>query len=888
MSQAGSKLGGLPDLSYGQVLAQPAPVARNPNPGGIWNELANAAEDIGKKFQPELNKEAAKQGADSVTRDANGNLVYKDPGQELTEADRAYANAAHLKYMNEAALDLQPKLLDLQTKYANDPQGFRVGLDALVTGATKNAPPDFQQPIQEMLLESGKGLQAQLIQRKQVRDVNAAEQTANATIEMDRNSLHGYARSGTLDDPQAQIALNRATANMRAKAGNPLFNYSPAEAEQDISELTSQLKAETILGHVDDMYTRLGEKGAIAQSEKMLDDPALNISPAERNQIASQARQRIRELHAGTVNEQAELQRQVEYRLDDANASALVTGKWTDVVSVDDITKAYASNPPRAAQIIGKLNASAEIYSMKKGVGMATPGRLAEMEADLNPSKNGAGKVPEGYDALWSKWILPTEGGYSPADSNGAPVNFGINQKANPDIDVKSLTPAKAAQVIKDRYFVASGADKLSGGLAAVQLDTAVNMGVDTAKDLLAKSGGDVKTYLDLREQKYRAIAAQSPDKAKNLPAWLERNENLRNFAGGGNIADQARIYQAFHEAVNQRNQALNSDPAAYVLGNRQDIAGMIGSKDPGQVQTGIRSLLAVERDLGAPTSDVLSKGAAQNIINQFNNPADPDHRAEGMNDVINGMAQRYGSYFPQVMQELTRKGMPDEAYALLLTRGDPGTASRMANAINNRKPLEKLMEGNPDKKDVDQGVTTALADLSRTVSAQGDGAATMARLTGAARLYAYQLVQEGVPASKAADTAAHDVISQHYTVQGSYRVPKGVDAGAVSSGADAFQSAISDKDLAPMGSLVSPTASQETKQQMTAQIARRKAIWVTTPDESGLQLVWPMELGYAPVRDAKGQVIRRSWGQLQGKGGGGVQAPSSNEPWDAILKGLN
>jgi hypothetical protein len=988
MSQAGSKLGGLPDLQYGPVVVQPAPVATSSHAGAAWTALADAAEDIGKRFQPALDEIAARKGSESIQRDAQGNLIAPAEHTVFTEADKAYENAAHLKYMNEAALDLQPKISDLQAKYANDPQGFKTGLDALITGATKNAPPQFQGPITSMLLESGQAAQSTLLRQKQARDVNASLQTTDAAIEADRNALHGFARSGSLDDPQAQLAITRMTANIRAKAGNPLFNYAPAQAEQDISELQSQLKGESILGHVDDMYTRLGEKGAIAESEKLLDDPALNISPQERNQLSAQARQRIREMHAGTINEQQELQRQIEFRQDDALSAALATGKWTDVLSPDDITRAYAGNPQRAAQLIGRLNAGAEIYSMRKEVTMASPARLAELEAKYNPEKSGAADVPAGFNSVWSKFTAPHEGGFSAHDGGqqppmylagpkpegmteqgnidlnarpvvknkdgsistvrsitvedgkgavliptvignkvvsnaeaiayykktgenlgkfttekqadayaqglheqqakayGSPVNMGINQGANPDIDVKNLTPAQAAQIAKDRYWTPSGADALPPALAAVQFDTAFNMGVPAAKDLLQQSGGDVPTYLKLREQHYRDIA-KDPTKAANLPNWLQRNADLSNFVSGGDIANKVREYGAFQEAVAHRQQALKDDPAGYVLGARPDISQQLSSKDPATVQNGVRSLLAVQRDIGAPTSDVLSKGAAQVIINEFNNPADPEHRAQGMNDVIEAMAQRYGSYFPQVMTELTRKGMPDEAYALLLTRGDPGTATRMANAINNRKALDKLMDGNPDKKDVDQGVTSALADLSKTVSAQGDGPATMARLTSAARVYAYQLVQEGVPAGKAAETAAHDVISQHYTVQGSYRVPKGIDADAVSSGASDFQAKIGDKDLMPMGTFASPTASAETKQQMTAQIARRKAIWVTTPDEGGLQLVWPMELGYAPVRDAKGAPIRRTWGQLQ-SGNKGVQAPPEGAGWDTILKGLN
>ena len=68
-------------------------------------------------------------------------------------------------------------------------------------------------------------------------------------------------------------------------------------------------------------------------------------------------------------------------------------------------------------------------------------------------------------------------------------------------------------------------------------------MGVKAANDLLARSGGDPNTYLELRDDRYRAIAAASPDKAPYLSLWLERNDDLRGLIanGGDGEQDQSR-----------------------------------------------------------------------------------------------------------------------------------------------------------------------------------------------------------------------------------------------------------------------------------------------------------------------------------------------------------
>jgi hypothetical protein len=142
------------------------------------------------------------------------------------------------------------------------------------------------------------------------------------------------------------------------------------------------------------------------------------------------------------------------------------------------------------------------------------------------------------FDIFYSRFVAGHEGGYVANDGNGTPANYGINQGANPDIDVPSLTQSVAEQILYERYWLASGADRLPATLAMVHGDTAINMGVRAAGDLLAQSGGDPALYLDLRDERYRAIAAANPDKAAYLPVWLQRNEDLRYLVGNDGTDD--------------------------------------------------------------------------------------------------------------------------------------------------------------------------------------------------------------------------------------------------------------------------------------------------------------------------------------------------------------
>lgn len=139
--------------------------------------------------------------------------------------------------------------------------------------------------------------------------------------------------------------------------------------------------------------------------------------------------------------------------------------------------------------------------------------------------------------------VMQTEGGYNASDGNsGAPVNFGINQKYNPDINVKDLTADDAKAIYRERYWDAAGLDKVPAGVRGQMFDTAVNMGVGKAKELYKKSGGDPVKFAELRRQAYKNIVASDPSQAKHLEGWLAR---VDKYAGSGEFSPPKTLYEA-------------------------------------------------------------------------------------------------------------------------------------------------------------------------------------------------------------------------------------------------------------------------------------------------------------------------------------------------------
>lgn len=162
-------------------------------------------------------------------------------------------------------------------------------------------------------------------------------------------------------------------------------------------------------------------------------------------------------------------------------------------------------------------------------------------------------QIPENAtfeDAVGS--VLDFEGGYVANDAGAGPTIYGINSEANPEefqnivslvqqgktAEAQKLTKA----VYKKKYWDAINADKLQPQLAYVAMDTAVNMGTETAKDLLSKSGGDIYAFLDARRDRYRSIAENNPSKAENLKGWLNRVDALEARLKGGLISPERQI----------------------------------------------------------------------------------------------------------------------------------------------------------------------------------------------------------------------------------------------------------------------------------------------------------------------------------------------------------
>ena len=174
----------------------------------------------------------------------------------------------------------------------------------------------------------------------------------------------------------------------------------------------------------------------------------------------------------------------------------------------------------------------------KANTGTATDVTPVGVGSAVTPTSPSAAPAqqPSAFERSVNR-TLQFEGGLNPRDTNGTPSLYGINKKANPDVDFSSLTPEKAKSIYKTRYWDAIGADNMDPALAHVAFDTAVIAGPRKAKELIAASGGDPQKLLVLRQDFQNNLLQKDPEKyGPYAKAWNQRIATLRNDITEGNV----------------------------------------------------------------------------------------------------------------------------------------------------------------------------------------------------------------------------------------------------------------------------------------------------------------------------------------------------------------
>lgn len=225
----------------------------------------------------------------------------------------------------------------------------------------------------------------------------------------------------------------------------------------------------------------------------------------------------------------------------------LKDGLWTEKLDARRLTDpvgAYEEFRTNAKQVSPKLavQLDAQLFEAAKGP-LAGRYVLANPPPQDKPEAPGtvANEPPKdfgGFNGVVKSLIDNREGTklVLKDGKSGKPAKFGINQAANPDIDVANLTRPQAEALYKARYWDAIGADNLAPATAVVAFDTAVLQGVEVAKRLLKTTGGDPQAMINGRRTMLMQLAANDPAHAKELPGWMNRLDKLDAEVNGTTV----------------------------------------------------------------------------------------------------------------------------------------------------------------------------------------------------------------------------------------------------------------------------------------------------------------------------------------------------------------
>lgn len=132
------------------------------------------------------------------------------------------------------------------------------------------------------------------------------------------------------------------------------------------------------------------------------------------------------------------------------------------------------------------------------------------------------------------KGQLRSDGGLNSHD--GSVTKWGIRQASHPKVDVPNLTKEEAEKIYYDQYWMPLLLESRPIDEAAALFDTAVNCGVNKAKQFKDKAEEYkvkdlAKTVIQLREAFYFNLESMDRKKyGKFMKGWMARTNDLKKF----------------------------------------------------------------------------------------------------------------------------------------------------------------------------------------------------------------------------------------------------------------------------------------------------------------------------------------------------------------------
>jgi len=251
--------------------------------------FARAAGNLADAVAPIAEEQAMAAGAESVGRDANGNLVMVS-GPAFGRLGEVYTRAARSSYLAQLDGEMDRKFLELRQQSPNDPVRFDGMAKAYGTELVAREKDPILKASVRAMAEKGRTQHfIGMSREKQQVDLGNAKVALETRVKANDDKMSALARQGGTSTPEYLSLMADQKALYGELQANPQWGYNPAVVDDQMSRGEARHKAETFLGLADRVYQEKGYEEAYRTIETQLRDPGLNLTEAERNQYLSQA-----------------------------------------------------------------------------------------------------------------------------------------------------------------------------------------------------------------------------------------------------------------------------------------------------------------------------------------------------------------------------------------------------------------------------------------------------------------------------------------------------------------------------------------------------------------------------------------------------------------------
>ncbi len=331
----------------------------------------------------------------------------------------------------------------------------------------------------------------------------------------------------------------------------------------------------------------------------------------------------------------------------------------------------------------------------------------------------------------------------------------------------------------------------------------------------------------------------------------------------------KAELYSSAQAKLNQVQKAREADPGNWLQQNSPVVKSAFAEYQNNQ-QSGeyLVSRIQAEKDrLGINSKKVLPDTMIDNLLQRI------DNTQESSVTAIQAVAQSFGKYSDQVMQQVQKNAYP--ALQVIMATENP----RAANALwQSRGVKTSDLRGSFEKTDADSADSSwndKAKDFASTMVVQPGGTAVWNNFNEQGKRLTYINMQRGMSASDAAKQAYQDILGEQYQTSGTWRLPNraGVDLRDVNDGAGKYLEALTAEQIMPL--VGDPRLPEDVNRQQSLSRIKDSAQWVTNSNETGLTLM----LNGLIVNGADGRPLSVSFQDLSKLGA------ANRSTWNSLLK---